>query len=115
MQKTWSFDPHSDGEKITPDIQKMVIERANAYAKKCTWYPKFQLKIHFRGQFCYLDASKDSQEPFPMGRLRYCGCDEWSFDFYTYSNERYTPCIFCTGEWCGSVEEALAKCSMYLQ
>jgi hypothetical protein len=34
--------------------------------------------------------------------------------FYTYSNERYEPCLFPNGEWCGSLEQAIAICEVYL-
>ncbi len=111
----WYFDPQSGGNKIPLQLHQAIISRANAFALTRPWYPKFQLKLRFRSQFCYLDASEKDQQVFPIGRLRYFGPNKWSLAFYTYSNERYEPCFFPTGDWFGTLEEAIEVCEMYLQ
>jgi hypothetical protein len=53
--------------------------------------------------------------PTHLVRLRYFGADDrWSLAFYTYSNERYEPCVLRSGEFLGTPEEALDVGSSYL-
>jgi len=112
--KRWCFDPQGGGVRIPPNIQSIISAQANAYAEKQAWPPKFKLKIRYKNQFCYLDASEEGGAPLPIGRLRYFGENKWSLAFYTYSNERYEPCLFKNGEWFGTIEQAIDICSMYL-
>ena len=111
--KVWCRDPQSGGVKIPPHLQKTITDQANAYAAKQAWSRQFQLQLRYRNQFCYLDASEEGKEQFPIGRLRYFN-NEWSLAFYTYSNERYQPCMFENGKWFGTIEQAIAICSVYL-
>ncbi len=112
--KVWCFDPQSGGVKIPSHLQQVIIERVNKYASKQKWCSKFQIILRYKGQFCYLDALEEGKEPFPIGRLRYFDLERWSLAFYTYSNERYEPCLFETGEWFGTLEQAIEICSVYL-
>ena len=113
--KVWCFDPQYGGTKIPPPIQEVVANRVAAHVAKHPWSKNFQIKIRFKGQFCYLNASENNNEAFPIGRLRYFGkLDEWSLAFYTYSNERYQPCVFKDGGWHGSIEQAIDICAVYL-
>jgi len=133
----WVFDPHSGGNK-TPDQLKPKIRKrienfaAEYYAGKCT-----RLEIRFRGQLCYIDAYTEpvANENWPPGdwpetreeyiehmrntpihlcRLRYFSADRWSMAFDTYSNEKYTPSIFNTGDFIGTPEEAFDTSAVYL-
>ncbi len=47
-------------------------------------------------------------------RMRYFGPDDWSLAFYTYSNEKYEPCVFHSGDWFGTPEEAFEIGATYL-
>ena len=48
-------------------------------------------------------------------RLRYFGNeDAWSLSFFTYSNERYEPCVFHNGSFHGTPEEAFDVGAAYL-
>ncbi len=111
--KVWCLDPHSGGIKIPPETYSKIVAQASAHEVKQVWYPQFKLKLRFRGQFCYLDAYEEGQEPVPIGRLRSFD-DDWSLAFYAYSSESYKPCVFATGEWFGSLEDAIDICAMYL-
>lgn len=116
MKKVWCFDPHGGGVQISPMVQKIITARINNYEVKQSWYPHYQLKIRYKGQFCYLDASKnDDDNFFPIGRLRHFNEDQFSLAFYTYSNEKYSPCTFSNGNWFGSIEDAIDICSVYLE
>ena len=106
--------PPSGGLKIPPKIQSSTIDQAHSYAATRPWHADFQLNLRFKNQFCYLDASKKEEDSFPLGRLRYFGQDNWSLALYTYSNERYEPCIFPSGNWFGTLEEAIDLCELYL-
>ena len=54
--------------------------------------------------------------PVPLGRLRYFGNeDAWSYAFFTYSHERYEPCVLDSGQFQGTPEEAFAAGAVYLQ
>jgi hypothetical protein len=53
--------------------------------------------------------------PLHLCRLRYFGDeDRWSLAFFTYSHERYEPCVFDSGEFHGTPEEALDVGAVYL-
>jgi hypothetical protein len=128
--RTWVFDPHSGGVKIPPSVQTDVRTRLerHAAAHYAGLYSRFE--IRFRGALCYMDAFEEPSPPslemlkitgetkeeymnrlrnFPnhLGRLRYCGINRWSFCLYNYSNEKYEPTVFNSGEWLGTPEEAL--------
>ena len=54
--------------------------------------------------------------PVHLCRLRYFGNeDEWSLAFFTYSNEKYSPCVFETGSFFGTPEQAFDVGAMYLR
>jgi hypothetical protein len=46
---------------------------------------------------------------------RYRASAGWSLAFFTYSNERYSPCVFHNGSWYGTPEEALEIGAGYLR
>lgn len=133
----WVFSPQSGGARIPPAKQAEVRRRLERHAAQDYAGRYARLDIRFRGALCYMDAY---QEPLPpdrkllkitgeskeeylarvratpvhLGRLRYFGGDRWSYAFYTYSNERYEPAFFPSGDWFGSPEEALDVGAMYL-
>lgn len=107
MKKVWCFSPQNGGKKIPVEMHRKLVMQANSYAPTRDWYPKYQLKLRFKNQFCYLDAFEGCEEGFPIGRLRYFSEDRWSLAFYTYSNESYQPCVFSNGEWFGTIEQAI--------
>jgi len=54
--------------------------------------------------------------PVHLCRLRYFrNEDAWSVAFYTYSHERYEPCVFHSGDDHGTPEEAFDVGAVYLQ
>ena len=110
----WTINPQTGGTKIPPHVQERIVAQVEAYAAKQPWSSRFKLILRFKHQFCYLDASEEGETPFPIGRLRYFDEDRFSLAFYTYSNERYQPCIFNNGRWFGSVENAIDICAIYL-
>ena len=112
--KVWCICPQSGGSKIPPNLQKIITKQANAYAAKQAWSRTFQIKLRYKNQFCYLDASEKGKDDFPIGRLRYFSNGKWSLAFYAYSNETYKPCVFQNGGWFGTLEEAIDICSVYL-
>ena len=96
------------------------------------------MEVRFRGPFCYIDAYTEPEPPTKallrslgetkaqyyerlrnvpthLCRLRYFAArDRWSVAFYTYSNGRYEPAIFPSGEWFGTPEEGLDLGAVYL-
>jgi hypothetical protein len=113
MKKVWCFAPQTGGAKISPDKFQAIAAQVEAYEKKQAWHPRFKIKLRFKGQFCYLDASKEGEEPFPIGRLRsFDGL--WSLAFYAYSSETYLPCTFSDGKDLGKIEDAINICAVYL-
>lgn len=111
--KVWCFDPQSGGIRIPPNSYPVIIAKACAHEVRQPWHGKYRLQIRFKGVFCYLDAIENDDIPFPIGRLRYFGPEKWSMAFYTYSNEKYEPCVFPDGTWFGSIERAIDVCAMY--
>ena len=136
--KTWVFNPHTGGLKISSAKQSEVRQRIERYAASNYAGRYIGLDIRFRGALCYIDAFTEPAPPsrsllkltgetkeqcierlrsFPthLGRLRYFGDDRWSYAFYTYSNERYEPTIFHSGDWFGTPEEAFDIGATYLR
>jgi len=137
--RTWVRDPHAGGIKIPKRVQERTAQRILAYAETHYAGKYTRLDIRFRGQFCYIDAytepviSDDFPPPdFPesreeyiarmrcipthLCRLRYFGDeDSWTFAFYTYSHDKYEPCVFDNGTFYGTPEEAFETAAVYLQ
>ncbi len=127
--KAWVFDPHSGGRPISATTQHIarqrILDRAQKhYAGKFT-----RIDVRFRGAMCYIDAYQEPyvekkhptanmgetraeyiqrlrNTPIHLCRLRYFDTNRWSVAFYTYSHEKYEPCVFPNGEWFGTPEEA---------
>jgi hypothetical protein len=135
----WVYDPHSGGVKIPPAVRERTERRIRAYAEK-HYAGKFtRLDVRFRGALCYIDAYtepeppsadllralKETREqylergravPLHLCRLRYFGDeDRWSMAFFTYSNEKYEPCVFNNGTFHGTPEEAFETAAVYLR
>ena len=112
--KRWTYDPHSGGTKIPIELYDKIYKDVESFARTRAWYPRIQLKPRFKGQFCYIDTVEEGDgRLFPLCRLRHMSRG-WSMALFTYSNERYEPCIFPTGKWEGSIEEALAVCEPFI-
>ena len=125
----WVFDPQSGGVKIPPRVQEETRKRILDYADKHYEGKYTRLDIRFRGVFCYIDAFREPDvpknwppkdwgisrkeylerlrnTPVHLCRLRYFRPDHWSLAYYTYSHEKYEPCVFANGGWFGTPEEA---------
>jgi hypothetical protein len=137
-RKVWTFTPHLGGVKISPATQAEVIKRIIDHATK-NYAGKFtRLNIKFKGALCYIDAYKEpviekgdppkwmrvtreeyienlGNTPTHLCRLRHFDKNRWSVAFYTYSNEKYSPCVFPNGDWFGTPEEAFDIGAVYLQ
>ncbi len=139
MRKTWVYDPHSGGVKIPQTVRDRTRSRIMKYAEKHYAGKYTRIEVRFRGQLCYIDAYTEpyvppdfdtslygeSREehierlrnvPTHLCRLRYFGDENrWSMAFYTYSHEKYEPCIFNNGSFHGTPEEAFETSAVYLQ
>jgi len=114
--KQWTYSPHSGGTKIPPKMHEEICKQVDFFACARPWYPDIQLKARFKGQFCYIDTMEKrdgADRLFPLCRLRYSNRG-WSMALFTWSNERYEPCIFPNGEWEGMLEEALIVCEPFI-
>jgi hypothetical protein len=116
-RRTWVFTPHRGGQKIPPALQEQTRQRILRHAAKIVPDKASQVRVRFSGHFCYIDALEpDSPEPLHLCRLRYLGnVVGWSLAFYTYSNEKYEPCTFGSGGFCGTPEAALEIGAIYLR
>ena len=113
--KHWVYDPQSGGTKIPPRSHEDVARQVESWAGSRSWYPRVQLKLRFRNQFCYVDsATQGDERVFPLCRLRHFGKGRWSFALFTYSHERYEPCTFPDGTWEGTIESALQSCEGFI-
>jgi hypothetical protein len=137
--KGWVYDPHSGGVKIPPAVRERTVARIEKHARAEHAGKFVRLDIRFRGPLCYIDAFTEPEEPTPallhalretreeylerlrnnplhLCRIRYFGDENsWSLAFYTYSNERYEPCVFHNGTFHGTPEEAFDVGAVYLQ
>jgi hypothetical protein len=111
----WYFDPHSGGKKIALSSHALFTERVRAFERSRPWFPKIQLSLRFKGQFCYLDMTDTGEsEPSPLARLRYFSDERWSMAFYTWSHMWYEACVFINGKWEGTIEEAITTCEPFI-
>lgn len=131
-QRRWVFDPDHGGVRVPEAVQRRTEQRLRRAAEAHFAGRYTRLEIRFRGQFCYVDAYTEPEEPGPnwpppdwpetreqylerlratpthLCRLRYFGDEErWGFAFYTYSNEQYELSAFPSGEFLGPPAEAL--------
>jgi len=137
-RRVWVHDPHSGGVKVPPAVRQRTEQRLRAHAEARYAGRYTRLDIRFRGALCYIDAYTEPGEPSAdllaalretreqflerlratpthLCRLRYFGDEEqWTLAFFTYSNERYTPCAFRNGTFYGTPEEALDIGAVYL-
>ncbi len=127
----WVFSPHSGGVRIPEPVQRRTEARLCRYAEEHFAGRYTRLAIRFRGQFCYIDAYTEPEEPGPnwppadwpetreeylerlrttpthLCRLRYFGDEErWGFGFFAYSSEKYELSVFPSGEFFGPPEDA---------
>ena len=128
-RKRWVYDPDSGGVRIPDRTRAETERRILAYAAEHFAGRYTRLDIRFRGQFCYVDAFTEPvltpgwppadwpetreemaerlrNTPTHLCRLRYFGPNNWSFGFYTYSNDRYELAMFPSGSFSGTPEEA---------
>jgi len=136
--RTWVYDPHSGGRPIPPAVRERTERRIRDHAQKHYRGRYSRLAIRFRGALCYIDAFIEPAEPtqqqlrllretrqhylerlrdapIHLCRLRYFGNeDAWSLSFFTYSNERYAPCVFHNGSFHGTPEEGFDVGATYL-
>lgn len=133
----WVLQPHSGGNKIPESVRRETVTRLerHAAAKYAGLYTR--LGIRFRGALCTIDAFTEPAEPteallritgetreqflarmravpLHLCRLRYFSTDRWSLAFYTYSDERYKPCMFHNATFFGTPEEGLDVGAVYL-
>lgn len=137
--RTCVYDPHSGGVKIPLAVRERTERRITQHGQKRYSGRYAWLDIRFKGALCYVDAfiepAVPTQEqlralgetreqylgrlrnaPIHLCRLRYFGNENaWSLAFFTYSNERYEPCVFHNGHSHGTPEEALDVGAAYLQ
>jgi hypothetical protein len=111
LNKKWVFNPHSGGVKISQYRKAEVERRIFKYADQ-HWMDKCdRIEVRFRAEQCYVVVWKiepDGKEfRFPLCRLRHFDEERWSIALFTWSNEKYEPCIFPSGEWFGTIEECL--------
>jgi hypothetical protein len=134
----WVYDPLSGGTKIPPAVRQRTEQRIRAYSERHYAGKYTRLDIRFRGALCYIDAFTEPVEPSPellrlrnetreqyfelqrevplhLCRLRYFAEDRWSMAFYTYSHEKYAPCMFETGSDQGTPEEGFETAAVYLR
>ena len=137
-RKQWVFSPQSGGRPISAQTQTIVRQRILDYAQTHYAGKFIRIDVRFHGALCYIDAY---QEPDPEGRrwaethgespaeydqrirntpvhlvrLRHFDLERWTLAFYTYSNERYEPCIYPHGDWNGTVEQAFDVGAEYLR
>jgi hypothetical protein len=134
----WIYNPHVGGKKIPAQVRLRTDQRIQAHAQKSYAGRFTRIEVRFRGALCYVDAFVEPEEPtvallgalretreqflarqrehpIHLCRLRFFGDeDRWTMAFYTYSNEKYEPCMFDTGDDHGTPEEALNVASVYL-
>ena len=111
MTKHWVYDPHAGGVKMTDSRKVQVREQVEAYAMRNLVGRCDRVIVRCKSVFCYVDAEQLQPDGrvfcFPLCRLRHFDIDRWSIALFTFSNERYEPCVYPNGKWMGTLEESL--------
>jgi hypothetical protein len=138
MRKVWMLSPHTGGKTVSPAVQDIVRQRILAHAERNYAGKYARIDVRFKGALCYVDAYEEPSvgkkhptadigetreeyverlrnTPTHLCRLRHFDVDRWSVAFYTYSHERYEPCILPNGEWFGTPEECFDVGAVYLE
>lgn len=111
----WVYDPHSGGVKIPPKIYEEICKQVESFARTYPWYPKTQLKVRFKSQLCYIDTIEEGDDRLlPLCRLRHFNLDDWSLALFTYSNDKYQPCVLHSGKQTGTIKAALEICEPFI-
>jgi hypothetical protein len=111
----WVYDPHSGGVKIPSKMHEEICKQVESFARTRQWYPKIQLKVRFKSQLCYIDTVEEGDDRLlPLCRLRHFDLDRWSLALFTYSNDKYQPCMFQGGKQEGTIEAALKICEPFI-
>jgi hypothetical protein len=136
--RTWVYTPHLGGRTIPAAVRERTERRIVEHGQRRYAGRYRRLGVRFKGALCYIDAfiepdlptqrqlqgmGETREEylercrdlPLHLCRLRYFGNeDAWTLAFFTYSNERYSPCAFPNGSDHGTPEEALDVGAVYL-
>ena len=136
--RTWVYTPHLGGRTIPAAVRERTERRILEHGQRRYAGTYARLGVRFRGALCYIDAfiepdvptrrqlqrlgetreeylDRRRDLPIHLCRLRYFGNeDAWTLAFFTYSNERYSPCVFHSGSDHGTPEEALDVGAVYL-
>ena len=137
MPKGWTWVP-AEPKSVPYAVQVSVQQRIEEYAVKKYSGRFTRLDIRFRGRFCYVDAFKEPDkksnmppswfdgtpdqwwqqlrdEPTHLIRLTYTGdAEKWALAFFTYSNEKYSECVFPDGSFKGVPEAGFDIGATYL-
>lgn len=109
------LEPHTGGNKIPIEDYDLIRSQLEKFALSRPWSEKFRLIPRFKGQFCYVDVIKNGEEkPDPLLRLRHFSMTSWSFDFFSWGNEKYQPCAFPSGQAMGLPEDAIVACEAHI-
>lgn len=119
-------------------VRQRTERRLKTHAEKKYAGRFTSMGVRFHGALCYVDAfvepeepseallatlgetreqflTRERQTPVHLCRLRFFGDENrWTMAFYTYSHEKYEPCVFDTGEDHGTPEEAFDTAAVYL-
>jgi len=110
----WVYDPQSGGSKISPQTREVLCRQADSFANTRPWFPRIQLKLRFKNQFCYVDTIEAGERVLPLSRLRHFKPDRWSLALFMYSNDRYEPTFFPDGKSEGTFEMAMGVCDPFI-
>ncbi len=136
-RRQWAFDPHTGGKPVPAATQNAIRQRILDHAQKLYAGRFIRIDVRFRGALCYVDAYQEPRPgsegvaaltgetpaefaervrntPVHLVRLRHFDLNRWSLAFYTYSNERYEPCFYPSGDAFGTVEQAFDIGAVYL-
>ena len=137
-RRTWVYTPHLGGRAIPPAVRERTERRILEHGQRRYAGRYTRLGVRFKGALCYIDAYVEPDPPtrsqlqtlgetreeylerrrdwaIHLCRLRYFGNeDAWTLAFFTYSNERYSPCVFHAGSDHGTPEQALDVGAIYL-
>jgi len=99
-----------------PERARLELERRLDEHRDQRWPDLKELRVRFRANFAYVEATLPDGYDQPLFRLGWTGArDRWAFAIWLASKDGYETSVLTSGAFAGTVEEALdCACGLYL-
>jgi len=99
-----------------PESTRSSLEQKLRARQRERWPQLGEVRVHYRGEFAYVDGVMPDGEVAPLCRLSHSGyASVFGFAIYLWSKEGYEDSILPNGSFEATPQEALdCACGLYL-